>query len=1249
MKGNAGDDVRRMIHREKEIMEGLKRMRASARNKTVRSQCDAQISEASRNIAYLEEKLNSLTVNASEEGDNENSQKTREQRARLTRLDLLRWDEPQAMSARIQLMLQQLEYKMSIEKQYERGTCKLINLYKQTGDRRSQTEAYANLAESTAKLALLKRTKKRYSDMNLAAVLGDSSENMDPGMAMANLRRPLTGVLKIFISQVEEVDHTIAWSDQVEMWVSMKVENNSAAIAHTRPSTTSKMNEEFSIPVDKGNEIEFTVYDRAVGSNSATPVALLWLRISDIVEAVRQKRVERELKDTGWASAAKVQAMNAAVDNDAEVSVASSNQSSGPNGSNGSNGPNGPNGSSDKPVNAPRSDPNHSGNPELPETVEGWFTLEPAGRIYLRLGFEKAGTGQRKRPRVYDESKDLATLGRHNAIRKREETQQVHGHEFVLQQSYNIVKCAVCGDFTTSYFQCQECLLTCDRKCFSKIVTKCRALMSIDPDEEINHRIPHHFEPSTNMKAAWCAQCGFILPLASKKNVRRCTECSVTVHASCAAFVPDLCGMSMTTAAQIINEINSTRIRQATKAAGRSMQGPQRPQRPNSMAPVRTKTNRSIKSIQPPPKNAPIRRKQVPDTPAMKPEQVPVPAVPSVTSSSSAQEPVIAPPRSSSRSPKRSEHGFLQPLEKLEPLAFDPMEAMVLKKERTSEPLESLEPLEPLEPSKSAADTYETSRASSEGPVSGPVSGPEVPSHREQYTPPSGPLDTTGSESSQQVPNVPVSSALTGPAILKGPFASPVPVVPKASKAPSGPVETVEKADTVDTSAIPSAPSGYQPPTGPLDTSNLGTGVGTSSSLSLVNTPTEVKQSIPEQPAQAHVEVPVELPVEVPSKKNVETPETPQSSKSSNVPETAKTTEVETSQSLARQTKTEPVPAKTHRRRRKVGLDDFSFLAVLGKGNFGKVMLAESKHTGHLYAVKVLKKNFIIENREVESTRSEKRVFLIANRERHPFLIKLFACFQTENRIYFVMDYVSGGDLMFHIQQKMFTARRAQFYAAEVLLALKHFHANGVIYRDLKLDNILLSLDGHIKLADYGLCKENMNYGSTTGTFCGTPDFIAPEILLDQKYDRSVDWWAFGVLMYQMLLGKSPFHGGDEEEVYDAILSDEPLYPIHMPRDSVSLLQQLLTKDSSKRLGSGVNDAEDIMAHPYFANINFTDLLNLKVEPPYKPELDSPTDVRYFERDFTSEMPALTPMNSIVTSDMQEEFRGFSYSMGDSI
>ncbi|KAI8639933.1 kinase-like domain-containing protein [Parasitella parasitica] len=328
---------------------------------------------------------------------------------------------------------------------------------------------------------------------------------------------------------------------------------------------------------------------------------------------------------------------------------------------------------------------------------------------------------------------------------------------------------------------------------------------------------------------------------------------------------------------------------------------------------------------------------------------------------------------------------------------------------------------------------------------------------------------------------------------------------------------------------------------------------------------------------------------------------------------------------------------------RKVGLDDFNFLAVLGKGNFGKVMLAEEKYTNELYAIKILKKRFVLDNDEVESTRSEKRVFLAANQERHPFLVNLHSTFQTETRIYYVMEYVSGGDLMLQIQREQFSEARARFYACEVLLALDYFHKHGIIYRDLKLDNIMLCLDGHIKLADYGLCKENMWANNTTNTFCGTPEFMAPEILLEHKYGRAVDWWAFGVLLYEMLLGQSPFKGEDEDEIFDAILEDNILYPINMSKHSVSICEALLERNPEKRLGGGKGDAQEVKNHPFFAGVNWEDMLAKQVQPPFLPTVNGRADTSNFDEEFTREIPILTPVNAMLTASEQQEFTNFSY------
>uniref|UniRef100_A0A3B3CEB8 Protein kinase C n=1 Tax=Oryzias melastigma TaxID=30732 RepID=A0A3B3CEB8_ORYME len=330
---------------------------------------------------------------------------------------------------------------------------------------------------------------------------------------------------------------------------------------------------------------------------------------------------------------------------------------------------------------------------------------------------------------------------------------------------------------------------------------------------------------------------------------------------------------------------------------------------------------------------------------------------------------------------------------------------------------------------------------------------------------------------------------------------------------------------------------------------------------------------------------------------------------------------------------------------KRMNLHDFVFIKVLGKGSFGKVMLAELKGTDEVYAVKVLKKDVILQDDDVDCTMTEKRILALARK--HPYLTQLFCCFQTKDRLFFVMEYVNGGDLMFQIQRsRKFDEARSRFYAAEVTSALMFLHRHGVVYRDLKLDNILLDAEGHCKLADFGMCKEGILNGVTTTTFCGTPDYIAPEILQELDYGPSVDWWALGVLMYEMMAGQPPFEADNEDDLFESILHDDVLYPVWLSKEAVSILRAFMTKSPSKRLGcvaaQGLEEA--IKAHPFFREIDWTLLEERKVKPPFKPRIKTKRDVNNFDQDFTREEPVLTPVDDTIVKQInQDEFKGFSY------
>uniref|UniRef100_A0A9L0S0G0 non-specific serine/threonine protein kinase n=1 Tax=Equus caballus TaxID=9796 RepID=A0A9L0S0G0_HORSE len=308
----------------------------------------------------------------------------------------------------------------------------------------------------------------------------------------------------------------------------------------------------------------------------------------------------------------------------------------------------------------------------------------------------------------------------------------------------------------------------------------------------------------------------------------------------------------------------------------------------------------------------------------------------------------------------------------------------------------------------------------------------------------------------------------------------------------------------------------------------------------------------------------------------------------------------------------------------RVTMNEFEYLKLLGKGTFGKVILVKEKATGRYYAMKILKKEVIVAKDEVAHTLTENRVL---QNSRHPFLTALKYSFQTHDRLCFVMEYANGGELFFHLsRERVFPEDRARFYGAEIVSALDYLHSEkNVVYRDLKLENLMLDKDGHIKITDFGLCKEGIKDGATMKTFCGTPEYLAPEVLEDNDYGRAVDWWGLGVVMYEMVCGRLPFYNQDHEKLFELILMEEIRFPRTLSPEAKSLLSGLLKKDPKQRLGGGSEDAKEIMQHRFFASIVWQDVYEKKLSPPFKPQVTSETDTRYFDEEFTAQMITITP------------------------
>ena len=317
---------------------------------------------------------------------------------------------------------------------------------------------------------------------------------------------------------------------------------------------------------------------------------------------------------------------------------------------------------------------------------------------------------------------------------------------------------------------------------------------------------------------------------------------------------------------------------------------------------------------------------------------------------------------------------------------------------------------------------------------------------------------------------------------------------------------------------------------------------------------------------------------------------------------------------------------KSKKKKMKIKVKDFEKLKTVGLGSYGRVRLCRQKKTGEIFVMKILKKDEIIKQKQVDHVYSE---FNILSTLKHPFIVQLVGFnFEDPKYIYFVLEYIQGGELFTLLRTKgTFPVPQTKFYIAHIITIFEYLHSKNIVYRDLKPENILINKNGYLKLTDFGFAKILEN--EKTYTLCGTPEYLAPEIILNKGHGKAVDWWTLGILLYEMLVGIDPFSDDDPMKTYQKILKGKINFPKTIDKDAKSLIKHLLTQDTSKRFGCLKNGVKDILNHRFFDGFDWKNFVYLTLTPPYIPDVKSEDDTSNFEKypESDLESPAVDKKN----------------------